>query len=185
VPNGPKNASPRARPLAGWIVRAASLHRNRWRDEQEVANAIHGTVVGAAVLMAASLHGTLGQILVAVLVTLFVYWVAERYAHLLAVAVHGRGGRATGADVWAVLREGWPMVEASYTPLIVLLVVDLLTARLAVAVITSLATSTVLLVALGYVAARRAGASGAGAVGWAVASGALGLVTVALKLLLH
>lgn len=174
-------------PVAAWIVRAAELHRNRWSDEHELAYAIHGTVVGAAVMMAASLHGTLGDILVTVVVTLFVYWVAERYAHLLAAGVRGqqKGWRATRAAIARELRAGWPMVEAAYLPLVVLIVVDLFTDRLDAAVFASLATSTVLLIALGHLAARRAGASGFGALGWAVASGALGLVTVCLKLLLH
>jgi positive regulator of sigma E activity len=174
-------------PVAAWIVRAAELHRNRWSDEHELAYAIHGTVVGAAVMMAASLHGTLVDILVTVLVTLFVYWVAERYAHLLAAGVRGRqaGWRTTRAAIARVLREGWPMVEAAYLPLVVLIVVDVLSDRLEVAVVASLATSTLLLIALGYLAARRAGASGVGALGWATASGVLGLVTVCLKLLLH
>ena len=174
-------------PIAARIVRAAELHRNRWSDEHELAYAIHGTVVGAAVVMAASLHGTLADILVAVLVTLLVYWVAERYAHLLAAAVRGReeGWRSVRAGVRRVLHEGWPMVEAAYLPLVVLVVVDLVTDRLEVAVFASLGTSTLLLGALGHLAARRAGATRVGAFGWAAASGVLGLVTVCLKLLLH
>src|ERR1700754_4484299 len=174
-------------PIAARIVRAAELHRNRWSDEHELAYAIHGTVVGAAVMMAASLHGTLGDILVAVLVTLFVYWVAERSPHLLAAGVRGqqKGWRATRAAIARELRAGWPMVEAAYLPLVVLIVVELFTDRLEGAVYASLAMSTLLLIALGHLAARRAGASGFGALGWAAASGVLGVVTVCLKLLLH
>jgi hypothetical protein len=174
-------------PSAAWIVRAAELHRDRWEDEQELANAIHGTVVGAAVMVAASLHGSLGEILVTVLVTLLVYWVAERYAHLLAAGVRGRraGWKETRAAIARVVREGWPMVEAAYLPLVVLVVAYLITARLTVAVVASLGMSTLLLVALGYLAARRAGATGGGALGWAALSGVLGLATVSLKLFLH
>jgi hypothetical protein len=124
---------------------------------------------------------------VTVLVTLFVYWVAERYAHLLAAGVRGQqeGWRATRAAIGRELRAGWPMVEAAYLPLVVLIVVELFTDRLEVAVYASLAMSTLLLIALGHLAARRAGASGFGALGWAAASGVLGVVTVCLKLLLH
>jgi hypothetical protein len=174
-------------PAAARIVRAAEMHRDRWLDERELANAIHGTVVGAAVMVAASLHGSLGEILVTVLVTLLVYWLAERYAHLLAAGVRGRqvGWRETRAGIARVARRGWPMVEAAYLPLVVLVVVDLLSARLTVAVVASLGMSTLLLVALGYLAARRAGATGVGAFGWAAVSGVLGLATVSLKLLLH
>jgi hypothetical protein len=167
-----------------WIVRAAQLHRNRWADERELANAIYGTVIGASVMVAASLHGTLVQILVTVLVTLLIYWAAERYATLLATGVHGPGGRLTRAEVTAVLRSGWPMVEAAYVPLLVLLVVTLLS-RVQIGVLAALVTSTVLLVGLGYVGARRRGSGVAGAVGWAAGSGVLGLLAMGLKYLLH
>jgi hypothetical protein len=43
--------------------------RRGWTDERELAHAIHGTIVGAAVMAAASLHGTLGQVVVSVVVT--------------------------------------------------------------------------------------------------------------------
>jgi hypothetical protein len=49
-----------------------------WTDERELAHAIHGTIIGAAVIAAASLHSTLGQVVVSVVVTVFVYWSAER-----------------------------------------------------------------------------------------------------------
>ncbi|MEN3269870.1 MAG: hypothetical protein V7646_6764, partial [Pseudonocardia sp.] len=70
--------------------RAGHWFRSLWSDERELAHAIHGTVVGSAVMVAASLHGTLGQVVVAVIVTLLVYWATERYADLLAAGVHGR-----------------------------------------------------------------------------------------------
>jgi hypothetical protein len=168
---------------AAWLVRAAQLHRKAWAGEGELGHAIHGTIVAAAVLTAASLHGSLGQIVVTVLVTLFVYWVAERYSALLASGVHGR--EPIRSRVVAVLRGGWPMIEAAYLPLIVLFAVTTFSENLQAGVISALSMSMLLLMALGLIAARRAGANGLTAVGWAVASGLLGLVMIALKLSLH
>lgn len=168
---------------AAWLVRAAQLHRKAWAGEGELRHAIHGTIVAAAVLTAASLHGSLGEIVVTVLVTLFVYWVAERYSALLASGVHGRA--PLRSRVVTVLRGGWPMIEAAYLPLVVLFAVTALSGNLQTGVISALIVSMLLLMALGSIAASRAGAKGLTAVGWTVVSGLLGLVMIALKLSLH
>jgi hypothetical protein len=164
------------------LTRMLRWQHGEWGDDRELAHAIHGTVVGAAAMAAASLHGTLGEVVVTVLVTVFVYWVAERYARVLSVAVDGppRLGR-----VAEVVRHGWPMVEAAYTPLVVLVVVEVPTGNLRAGVLTALVVATILLGGLGHTAARRAGTSRAGAVGWAAVSAALGVVIIVLKLSLH
>lgn len=134
---------------------------------------------------AASLHGSLGQVVTTVLVTIVVYWAAERYARLLAAAVQEPrgGGRVRAALV--VLRHGWPMVEAAYTPLVVLVVVVAATRDLRTGVLTALGVATLELGTLGYVAARRAGTDRAAALGWAALSAGFGGVVIALKLALH
>jgi hypothetical protein len=100
-------------PEAG-APRAAGRIGARWTNERELADAIHGTVVGAAVMVAASLHGTLGQVVITVVATLFVYWATERYAELLAAGARGRV--LDRRKVMAALRHGWPMLESSYSP---------------------------------------------------------------------
>lgn len=139
--------------------------------------------MAAAVLAAASMHGALGQIAITVLVTLFVYWVSERYSALLATGVHG--DEPIRVRVVTVLRSGWPMIEAAYMPLVVLLAVTALVGNLQVGVLCALTASTLLLTALGFLAASRAGARGLAAAAWAAASGLLGVAMMALKLLLH
>ena len=156
---------------------------SRWTNERELADAIHGTVVGAAVMVAASLHGTLGQVVITVVATLFVYWATERYAELLAAGARGKA--LDRGHVVAALRHGWPMLESSYSPVIVLLGASALGAELRAAVLAALCLSTVLLAGLGYGAARRSGATTAGALGWAAMSGLLGVAVIALKLALH
>ena len=106
-PPGPgANRGPEAGETAGRRPPVGRIGR-RWTDEQELAHAIHGTVVGAAVMVAASLHGTLVQVLITVVATLLVYWATERYAELLAAGARGRV--LTRQSVMAALGRGWPM----------------------------------------------------------------------------
>jgi positive regulator of sigma E activity len=157
--------------------------RRGWTDERELAHAIHGTIVSAAVMAAASLHGTLGQVVVSVVVTLVVYWSAERYANILASGVHGPA--PTWSRVGRSLSQGWPMLEAAVVPLIVLVVATLATSDLETGVDVALLFAIVVLAVLGWSAARHARRTRAAALGWAVASGMLGAVVAALKLMLH
>lgn len=164
------------------LSRLLRWQRDEWTDDRELTHAIHGTVVGAAAMAAASLHGTLGEVVVTVLVTVAVYWTADRYARVLAVAVQGPGRLGKVADV---LRRGWPMVEAAYTPLVVLVVVTLITDDLPFGVLAALGVAILLLGGLGHTAARRAGTSRGAAFGWGLASAALGVVIALLKVSLH
>jgi hypothetical protein len=104
----------------GAVRRSLGSLRARWTDERELADAVHGTVVGSAVMMAASLHGTLGQTVIAVVATLFVYWATERYAEILASGVHGPA--PDRSRIFGELRQGWPMLQSAYAPVIMLLV---------------------------------------------------------------
>jgi hypothetical protein len=134
-------------------------------------------------MVAASLHGTLGQVVISVVATLLVYWVTERYAELLAA-----GARGTVPDrrsVVAALHRGWPMLQSAYAPVVVLLVASALGAELPAAVLVALCVSAVLLASLGYGAARRSDATVAGALGWAAVSALLGVAVIVLKLALH
>jgi hypothetical protein len=117
---------------------------------------------------------------VTVLVTVAIYWAADCYARLL--AAHGSG---RPANVRTVLRQEWSMVEAAYTPLVVLLVFVLLTGNLRVGIFTALGVGTLLLGGLGLTAARRAGGSRADAVKWSLVSASLGIIVILLKLYLH
>lgn len=164
------------------LTRLLHWQRTGWTDDDELSHAIHGTVVGAAAMAAASLHGTLGQVVVTVIVTIVVYWAAERYAAVLSAAVQGPQRRR---QVLLALRRGWPMVEAAYTPLVVLVVVNLVTRDLRTGVLAALVVATLLLGGLGHLAARRSGTSRAAAIGWGAVSAGLGVIVILLKLSLH
>ncbi|SES42075.1 hypothetical protein [Actinokineospora terrae] len=154
----------------------------RWTGERDLAHAIYGTVVGAAAMATASAHSTLGGVVVTVLVTVTVYWVAERYAQALAAAARGPGRRGR---LFQVLRQGWPTVEAAYTPLAVLVLFVLATDDLHTGVVVALAVSTTMLGALGHTAARRASATRLVAALCATGSTALGIAVILLKTHLH
>ena len=77
------------------------------------------------------------------------------------------------------------MVRAAYAPLAVLFVVVLVTDSLLIGIFAALGVGTVVLGALGFFAARRAGGGPTDAVKWSLVSASLGIVAILLKLSLH
>jgi hypothetical protein len=153
-------------------------------DERGVASAIYGLVICSATLASAAVSGRLSIVAVSVLVTVVVYWVAESYAH--ALARHAVTQTPLGwSGIRAILSQGWPMVSASFIPLGTLLVMGVLGASVFIAVNTSLAVATVLLVGAGWTASRASGLRGWRLLTSTALSGAFGLAMVALKNLLH
>jgi hypothetical protein len=148
-----------------------------------VAPAIYGLIVSSGVMASAGPGVPLLGVAIAVLVTVLVYWVAEQYAAVLAARLAGRA--TTARQLGASLREGWPMVEASYAPLLVLLLAWLLGASRTIAVLSALIFTTVLLFGFGWMAGRRSGLSGPGLLASALVGGGLGLVMIVLKVSLH
>ena len=148
-----------------------------------IAAGIYGLVVSASVMVAGVGYYTAPKLAVAVLGTVLVYWLAERYAELLAHSVHGR--RLTLAQTAHVLREGWPLVQASYAPLATMILCYFFGLSVSVSVLVALLVSTALLVFLGAAGGRRAGLSTFGVVGSALTAGTLGLVLIGFKYLLH
>jgi hypothetical protein len=92
---------------------------------------------------------------IAVVVTLLVYWAAEGHAELLSEEIHG-GHLPRRAQVRASLAGIWPMVSASYVPLLALLVARALGATAKNAAMVALVVTVVLLVAHRWAAGRAA-----------------------------
>jgi hypothetical protein len=157
-----------------------------------VPTGIYGTIICAAALASAS-EASVGLVAVAVGSTLIVYWLAERYAELLGLAAssdpdeptHEPGGKLTAKQVRHVLTSGWPMVQASITPLIVLLLSYLLGASTEVAIDLALIYTVVLLAFLGWLAATRARLTGWPRIAATAFTFLLGLFVVGLKASLH
>ncbi len=162
----------------------------------QVPAGIYGTILCASILASAADQPTL-RLAIVVLVTLFVYWLAERYSELLgSVAIETGDERAaagssdgrpsiSSAQLRQVLGRGWTMMQASVTPLLVLLASRLLGASRGAAVDIALAYTVVLLVGLGALGAQRAGLTGWPRALATAFSAVLGLLVVALKASLH
>ncbi len=92
--------------------------------EEGTAAGIYGVIVGSAVMVSAHPESAIA-LDVAVLVTLTIYWVAERYSRLVAERIHS-GHRPTWAHVRQALTTGWEMVTATLLPLLTLSSMSLL-----------------------------------------------------------
>jgi hypothetical protein len=154
------------------------------------ARAIYGTILVMAVITALSHDDsvTSAQLIAGVLATTLVFWVAHVYAEVLGRRVAGEGeeqGRPRWAHVVAAARGEWPLVEAALLPVLALLVglVGLVETQTAVWIATG--AGVVELFAYGIAAGRRLKLSVGGTVVVGVVNGALGLVIVALKVLVH
>jgi hypothetical protein len=152
-------------------------------DEEATAAAIYGIIISAAVMAAAHAPSALGTDL-AVLVTLVIYWAAERYSRIVAERIH-QGHRPSWHIVRDQLTTGWAMVTASFIPLAVLTVTKLLGASLKTAIILALICSTVLLCTAGWRMARNGRLTRLEQLVSTVVAGAFGAAIILLKTLLH
>jgi hypothetical protein len=148
----------------------------------DLAPGIYGTVICASVLVALDERKPIWTAVLTVVVTVLVYWLAERYSVLL--AAHMRQER-TVDQVRAILRHGWMMVQASYTPVLVLIAAWFLGASTRTAIAAALYYTTGLLLVLGWMVGRRGGQTGLALAGTVSFVGGLGVVIVMLKFLLH
>lgn len=162
-------------------------------SSRSVPAGIYGTIICASILGSASPDTNSVKVAISILVTLLVYWLAERYSEVLGLAsspdsagpYEQRSNRITRAHVRHVLRSGWGMIQASVTPLVVLFACRLFGVDNETAVNIALGYTVLLLALLGWLAATRAGLTG-----WprAIAAGfsiLLGLLVVILKASLH
>ena len=160
-----------------------SVVQDQLAVETRTENVIYGVIVSSAVM--ASAHGeSVRRLSLAVLVTLVIYWAAERYARVMArTIVHGSwiGWRE-------LLREfghGWELVTASFLPLLVLVCTGLLGASLFASTLAALLCSTAVLCAAGWKVGSAAQLRPLPRMFAAAAAGAFGFVMIALKSLLH
>lgn len=161
----------------------ADRFSTRRAREESTAAGIYGVIVGSAV-MSASHADSAAAVTAAVLVTLVIYWGAERYARLVAERIH-EGRRPTWRQVRVQLATGWEMVTASALPLAVLGVLYALGADLDVAVLWALVCSTLLLCLAGWEVGRHGQLTRLERVTSAAVAGLFGVFLILLKALLH
>jgi hypothetical protein len=148
------------------------------------AAGIYGLVVSGSVMAAAGEHGSVWDVTISVFVTVLVYWIAESYSEVLGHHIVG-GARLVVADVASLAYRRFALVEASYTPLLIVLGARAFGASTEAAIDAGLVTATALLGVFGWVAATRRGSAIAGRTGAAFSAVAFGIVMIALKTLLH
>ena len=144
------------------------------------AAGIYGAIITAAILDTAGGHMSTAVLVVSVVVTLLVYWLAEEYAEVLGEQVEG-GRLPSRASIGRALAATWPMVTASYVPLLAVVLAHLAGASDLTAANVGLAAAVVLLTVHGWLAGRAAQLRS-----WQLCfatsiAAALGLVMIALK----
>ena len=144
------------------------------------AAGIYGAIITAAILDTAGDRLSTGALVAAVVITLLVYWLAEEYAELLGEQATG-GKLPSRAYVREALAATWPMVSASFLPLLAVVLARLVGASAYAAANIGLAAAILLLTAHGWLAARAAKLRGWRLLFTVSAAVALGLVMVLLK----
>ena len=155
----------------------------RHPSEHATATGIYGIIVAAAVLSTSHAESAVAVDL-AVLVTLVIYWAAERYARLVAARIHD-DARPSWPHVRRELTSGWEFVTASALPLVVLLVTRLAGASLDTAVLAGLWCCTLLLCLSGWEIGAQGHLSRPERLVLALVAGLFGFALIGLKSLLH
>ena len=144
------------------------------------AAGIYGAIITAAILDTAGGHLSTAALVISVVVTLLVYWLAEEYAEVLGEQVEG-GRLPSRASIWASLVATWPMVTASYAPLLALVLARLAGASALTAANVGLVAAVVLLTVHGWLAGRAAQLRSWQLFFASSVAAALGLVMIGLK----
>jgi hypothetical protein len=144
---------------------------------------ITGTVVSASAIAATAGHLEETRLVLAILGTAFIYWLAHLHARTLGDAVKHRTHPADALK--AALAETWPILAAALVPAIIVLVSQLLGAKIQASAWIALIATTALLTIYSFLAGRRGGLSLGGCVMSACIGTLLGLLVIALKASLH
>jgi hypothetical protein len=155
----------------------------RHSSEHATATGIYGIIVAAAVLATSHAESAV-RVDLAVLVTLVIYWAAERYARLVAARIHD-DVRPSWPHVRRELTTGWEFVTASALPLVVLLITRLAGVSLDGAILAALWCCTLLLCLSGWEIGAGGHLSLAERLGLSVVAGLFGVALIGLKSLLH
>ena len=144
---------------------------------------ITGTIVSAAVIAAAAGHLAETRIVLAILGTAFIYWLAHLHARTLGDAVKHHTHPIDALK--EALAETWPILAAALVPAAILLVTQLLGIQVRTGAWIAVIASTVLLTVYSFLAGRRGGLGLGGSLVSAAVGLALGLLVIGLKASLH
>jgi len=162
---------------AGGTVEAGPAARDPGRRR---AAGIYGAIITAAILDVAGGRLSTEALVIAVVVTLLVYWLAEEYAEIL--GEQAEGGTLPG---WTYIRNAlaatWPMVSSSYLPLLALVVARVAGASALTAANVGLVAAILLLIVHAWSAGRAARLRGWQLLAATSIAAGLGLVMILLK----
>jgi hypothetical protein len=163
------------------IASGGEIKRGPARDlGRRRAAGIYGAIVTAAILDTVGGHVSTVALVVSVVVTLLVYWVAEEYAEVLGEQVEG-GQLPSRARIGGALAGTWPMVSASFLPLLALVLADLAGASELTAANVALVAAIILLTVHGWLAGRAAELRGWPLFFATSVAASLGIVMILLK----
>lgn len=150
------------------------------------SGSVYGIILASSIIAALSYkeRGDAWVMIGALLASEAVFALAHALSELLG------GGRARGSlpglpEVRAALRYEWPVLQAAWPTLLLLLLAGVTVFSVDTAVNLALAVNATILFVWGLAVALKHGVAPAGAFGVGTLSCALGVAIVALKLLLH
>lgn len=148
-----------------------------------MASEIYGLIIASSVLAAIADDDDIVLVSTSVLVTLVVYWLAESYAHVMAL-LYSRGS-GTAALVVRELRSGWPLVSVSFIPLLAVVASAALGQQVRTAQTVGMICSIALLFGSGWIAGRSSGLTGVRLLLAALIAAGFGVALIGLKAALH
>ena len=153
-------------------------------DPEVTVGALNGILLVTAVIVASSAHGgTIVSVTLIAAITVLVFWAAHVYASMLVLYAH-KGHTVAGAARHAA-REELAMLQAVVLPLAVLVAGAVGILEGPTAVWLALWSGVVVLIIVPILALRRRGRPWAPCLLAGLGSGALGLVLIGLKALVH
>jgi hypothetical protein len=140
-------------------------------------------VCAAVIAYAGVSAGSTGELCLAIVGTVFVYWLAHLHATTVGLSVE-HGHHPLLALRLALVRT-WLVAGASVLPIGVLLLAELAGAELRTAAWVALLATIVLLTGYSYLAGARSGLGLGGRLASAAVGASIGLLVALLKVLLH
>ena len=145
---------------------------------------ITGTVVSAAAIAASAGHLTEDtRLILAILGSVLIYWLAHVHARTLGDAVAHRAHPMNALR--EALAETWPILAAGLVPASILLIAEVVGAPIRTAAWIAVIASTVLLTVYSFLAGRRGGLGLGGSLLSACVGAALGILIIVMKSGLH
>ena len=147
---------------------------------QHRAAGIYGAIITAAILDTAGGKLPTDVLVVGVVATLVVYWLAEQYAEVLGGQI-AAGAVPTWDHIRGELGATWPMVNASFLPLVALALARVAGASALTAANVGLIVVVVLLTVYAWAAGRSSGLHGRQLLVATLVAIGLGLAMIGLK----